>query len=284
MDSLALDSEVQLVEAAVRWARVRNDDRPLDPETAQRLLGPCLPLLRFLALSPAHFSSRVAAAGLFSPEDSLRILVNLTSPGQMPLPPYICPLDTNRITPPHPPLPQPQPKQQKQLNKQKETESKRQEVVCFRGRCHPLEAQDWTVSAPVQFELGFRVNKRVLLTRVRFVAQVNTAAGAASSYREAMHVSVVKVDGAAKKQPIAFHSLFANTAFGPGGVVDVTFSTPGVLDAATPYLLKVNIKSTGHYLCHVRGSEVHVQGLVVNFDGHEKCPHAGLVHSFVFQV
>lgn len=94
MDQLNVSSELPLVEAAVRWAAAHNLGAPLNPSTSRRLLGPCLQQLRFLALS-AH----VAAAGHFSPEEALQILVNLTTPDHMQLPEHVSHLKSPRCQP-----------------------------------------------------------------------------------------------------------------------------------------------------------------------------------------
>jgi BTB And C-terminal Kelch len=87
---LEVSCELQVLLAVVRWAKFQNHGLPLDPFISQRLLGPCLQHIRFLALTPTQFSEHVAKSGLLSIEDCLVVLVNLNSPGQMPLPPHLC--------------------------------------------------------------------------------------------------------------------------------------------------------------------------------------------------
>ncbi|XP_059468351.1 kelch-like protein 41 [Neocloeon triangulifer] len=90
MTHLNIENELELVRAVLKWADVKNNGQPLNPSISQRLLGQCLPHLRFLALSATDFSNFVAKSGLLTSEESLAILVNLTCPGQMSIPDTVC--------------------------------------------------------------------------------------------------------------------------------------------------------------------------------------------------
>jgi len=90
MQQLSLSSELEVVEAVLRWLQPRLGNPPFDPKRARDLLGPCLEQIRFLALSPSQFSQHVTNSGLLSTEDCLSVLVNITAAGQMPLPDFVC--------------------------------------------------------------------------------------------------------------------------------------------------------------------------------------------------
>ncbi|XP_059480300.1 BTB/POZ domain-containing protein 2-like [Neocloeon triangulifer] len=92
-------TELQLIQAAIKWTRHKNGNKPFEPETAQQLLGPCFGLLRFLCLTPANFSMFVAQSGLMSKEDALLVLINLSVKGQAKLPSYVCKIDKPRKAP-----------------------------------------------------------------------------------------------------------------------------------------------------------------------------------------
>jgi hypothetical protein len=90
LPQLGATGELQVFQAVEFWARFQNQGRPLDPFISQKLLGPCMQHIRFLALTPSQFSEHVAKSGLLSIEDCLAVLVNLNSPGQMPMPEHLC--------------------------------------------------------------------------------------------------------------------------------------------------------------------------------------------------
>jgi hypothetical protein len=100
-DKLNIKSELQLIMAAIRWCQRQSSGMVLDHERAQMLLGPCLQELRFLALSPGDFSAHVANSGLLSKDDVLAVLINISSPGQSPLPECVSPNREPRKIPPH---------------------------------------------------------------------------------------------------------------------------------------------------------------------------------------
>jgi len=106
LPQLGATSELQVLKAAVHWAKFQNQGRPLDPLISQKLLGPCMQHIRFLALSPSQFSEHVTSSGLLSIEDCLAVLVNLNSPGQMPMPEHLCREDGKRCdsVPDQPPM------------------------------------------------------------------------------------------------------------------------------------------------------------------------------------
>ncbi|XP_059481543.1 kelch-like protein 7 isoform X3 [Neocloeon triangulifer] len=89
-------TELQLIQAVLKWTRHKNGNKPFDSETARRILGPCISLLRFLCLTAADFSTYVAQSGLISNEDALLVLINLSTKGQAKLPSYICTTDVPR--------------------------------------------------------------------------------------------------------------------------------------------------------------------------------------------
>lgn len=112
LPQLAVNSELQVLLAVERWAKFQNQGRPLGPFISLKLLGPCLQHVRFLALTPTQFSEHVAKSGLLSIEDCLVVLVNLNSPGQMPLPEHLSKDDGKRCDGNSAPeLPPPQPMQ-----------------------------------------------------------------------------------------------------------------------------------------------------------------------------
>jgi len=89
-ERLNLTSELQLVFAVIRWCQRQSSGVVLDSTRAKQLLGPCLQHLRFLSLTTVEFSANVASSGLLSQEECLSVLINISSPGQIPLAKTIC--------------------------------------------------------------------------------------------------------------------------------------------------------------------------------------------------
>ncbi|XP_059480303.1 BTB/POZ domain-containing protein 6-like isoform X2 [Neocloeon triangulifer] len=89
-------TELELIQAVIRWTQHNNKGRPLEPKSSKELLGLCLNHLRFLCLTPAEFSRHVAQSGLISKEDALMVLINLNTGDEAVLPPYVCKIRTPR--------------------------------------------------------------------------------------------------------------------------------------------------------------------------------------------
>ncbi|XP_065351772.1 uncharacterized protein LOC135947116 [Cloeon dipterum] len=79
--------EVDLVERVVSWANEMNGGQRLTPEVAKDVLGAVvIGGLRLLTLTADEFGASVAKAGLLDSEALLAVLVNIHSPGQLPMP------------------------------------------------------------------------------------------------------------------------------------------------------------------------------------------------------
>ncbi|KAF4530175.1 hypothetical protein B566_EDAN001434 [Ephemera danica] len=87
-DSLNVKSEVQLLDASVRWAlsEVMRRNLPPKPESLREALGSALGLIRFLTLTPKQFADNQLTSQILTCTERLAILYNLNSPRVIPLP------------------------------------------------------------------------------------------------------------------------------------------------------------------------------------------------------
>lgn len=91
-DCLNVNSEQQLVEAAIGWARHEAERRslPVKDSSIREILQPnLLAKLRFLALKPEDFANGPATSSWLTDTEKSSILVNLISPGKVSLIDYL---------------------------------------------------------------------------------------------------------------------------------------------------------------------------------------------------
>jgi BTB And C-terminal Kelch len=285
LERLTIDSELQLVQATINWAKMQNQGVELDPQSSKKLLGPCLEKLRMLALTPTEFSVHVANSGLFSSEDTLKILIHLTAPNcAMEVPEGICTNTNQRKA--FGAAGVPAAKLEMVTNQAAELKLvqpiKREPIICFRGSHPGLEHLNKEMKSPTKFEVvEFKVNKNLFLTGVRIAAQLNIK-DTGESYNEYIHVAVREAKDT--KKMVAFHTHIAPVTYGPG-FFDVKFSKPGALVAGELYLLDVNIKSHGVYLCKQRGHIVFFEDFEFNFSAEsERFPFSGFLQSLLVEL
>jgi hypothetical protein len=100
--TLMVASELDLIDASLRWAKREAEHRDLlsiSGSVLRDILGPAFGLLRFLTLVPSQFASGPALSDLLTRDESFAILVNLNSPGSMDIPDGICRSTQQRICP-----------------------------------------------------------------------------------------------------------------------------------------------------------------------------------------
>jgi hypothetical protein len=288
MDKLTVDSELQLVQAAINWAKMQNGGVDLDPQISKKLLGPCLEQLRVLTLTPAEFSVHVAKSGLFSSEDTLKILIYLTAPNcAMEVSEGICTNTNQRKAFGAAGVPsvelEKMTNQAAQLKLAQQMDSStdknnqqmnKGQIFCYRGTHPGLEDLNIEIESPAKFEVvEFKVNKNLLLTGVRIAAQINKNF-TSETYKETMHIAVRQESD---KKLVAFHTHIAPVQYGPG-FVDIKFSKPGALVAGEPYVLDVNIKSLGVYLSKPRSHNVSFKEYEFSFSAEsERFPFPGIL-------
>jgi hypothetical protein len=287
MDKLTVDSELQLVQAAINWAKVQNRGVDLDPQSSNKLLGPCLEQLRMLTLTPTEFSVHVAKAGLFSSDDTLKILIKLTAPNyEMEMPHGVCTNTNQRKAFGAAGVPSAelekmtnQAAELKQAHQPAGTDKVSQQLIkgqifCYRGTHPGLEDLNKEIESPAKFEVvEFKVNKNLFLTGVRIAAQLNEKE-TSDTYNEYIHVAVRQAN---VKKMVAFHTHIAPVSYGPG-FFDVKFSKPGALVAGELYVLDVNIKSHGVYVSKPRSHSVSFKEYEFNFSAEsERFPFPGIL-------
>lgn len=282
-----MDSELQLVQAAISWAKVQNRGVELDPQTSKKLLGPCLQQLRMLTLTPSEFSMHVANSGLFSCDDTLKILINLTAPGAMEMPEGVSTVITQRkvFGVAAPAGLEKNAAAEMKLTEQPLSEDvkikKEANIICFRGTHPGLEDQIKEIQSPTKFDVvEFKVNKDMFLSGIRIAAQINKN-DESESYRETVHVAVRQVDD---KKMVAFHTHIAPVSYGPG-FFDIKFSKPGALLAGKLYALDLNFKSRGVYLCKPRSHIVSFKEYEFNFSAEiDRFPFSGILQSLLLEL
>lgn len=86
-DTLKVPSELDLIDASLRWARREVERKGLsaDGTGLREALGPALAQLRFLTLSPAQFADGPALSEVLTRDESFAILLNISSPGRIQL-------------------------------------------------------------------------------------------------------------------------------------------------------------------------------------------------------
>jgi BTB And C-terminal Kelch len=265
-EKMTIDSELQLVQAAMNWAKVQNCGAELDPQSSKKLLGPCLEQLRMLALTPTEFSKYVASSGLFSSEDTLKILINLTTPGAMEMPEG---LSTNTT-------------QREGFGTKAVVSVSDHEIFCVRGIPNGSQKVCTVVKSPRKFQaLEFKVNQSLFLTGLRLGAQTAKNKMHFKSYRENIYVSVYKADDWKKR--VARQSYNAPVDYSQG-FFDVMFSFPAYLMAENVYVLCINLKSRGTYLCKPRSKLVRFHDYKFTFTAASKeFPWSGIVHGLILE-
>jgi hypothetical protein len=271
MHQLNVDSELEIVAAVLRWIHHREHAK-LEPMRAQALLGPCLQHIRFLALPATDFSMHVTKSGLLRNDECLALLVNLASPGEMPIPHGICTVSTPRQKPPQAVAAEKTPDVKKLLQELKvktpvKTEKKPQEkekspkkkpnqelmklpklptktptkeVVLRRAqnlsKIHKL-------MTPIDHHIPFKVDKPVLLTGLIFNTRTNnTGQQNSKTYMESVHICVTK-----ERQQVAYQSFHGMVPYGPDESFQVNFKTPGKLQPNMWYELKLIYPAEGYY-------------------------------------
>jgi hypothetical protein len=290
MDELTIDSELQLVQAAINWAKVQNRGVELDPQSSKKLLGPCLEQLRMLNLTPTEFSKYVANSGLFSSDDTLKILINLTTPGAMEMPQGVSTITKHRkafgaaaVT------------QREKINMvvavrkayREYLNSKQVEkvqILCVRGAQPRTQKVSRVVQSPTQFKVvEFKTSKNVSLASIRFAAQTigNKKNEKGASYLETILVAIHPVNDLNKV--VAFQTHIAPVEYSPG-FFDVKFTNPGALVAGQLYVLEVNIKSQGVYMCKTRSNAEQFEDYEFTFSADSKrFPNSGILMGLVLE-
>ncbi|CAL4062311.1 unnamed protein product, partial [Meganyctiphanes norvegica] len=94
--------EDDLFLGSVRWAEQECQRQALEPTPTnkRKVLGDSITLIRFLSLTPAEFANGPAASGLLNQDECYTLLMNISSPGCLPLPQGFSPLTTSRQPPP----------------------------------------------------------------------------------------------------------------------------------------------------------------------------------------
>ncbi|KAF4532248.1 hypothetical protein B566_EDAN004334 [Ephemera danica] len=106
-DNLKVSSELDLIDASLRWARKEAERKALSTDGAglREALASALSHLRFLTLTPAQFADGPALSEVLSRDESFAILLNISSPGRVPLPEGLS-TRTDRRRSPNPDPPQ----------------------------------------------------------------------------------------------------------------------------------------------------------------------------------
>jgi hypothetical protein len=105
-DNLKVSSELDLIDASLRWARKEAERKALTPDGMgmREALGSVLSHLRFLTLTPAQFADGPALSEILSRDESFAILLNISSPGRVSMPDGLCTRTDRRRSPnPDPP-------------------------------------------------------------------------------------------------------------------------------------------------------------------------------------
>lgn len=267
MQLLNVSSELEIVLAILRWLRHREPDK-LDPPRAQALLGPCLQHIRFLALSATDFSMHITKSGLLRNDECLALLVNLASPGEMPIPHGICTVNTQRQKPSHAlealsgtvPKATNTPSEKKpQVKEKSPTKQKPKEIVLRRtksvSKIHKLHT-------PLDHHIPFKVDKAVLLTGLIFNTRANNTNTNSKTYMESVHICVNN-----GKQRVAYQSFHGMVPYGPDESFQVNFKTPGKLQPNTWYELKLIYPSDGYYRNPWMQNILKTKGLTWTFAG-----------------
>ncbi|KAF4530178.1 hypothetical protein B566_EDAN001437 [Ephemera danica] len=87
-DNLNVRSELQLIDASLRWAMMEagRQGLPPGPESMRTALGSALSLLRFLTLKPSEFANLQSTTKLLTYSESLAVIFNINSPGVVSMP------------------------------------------------------------------------------------------------------------------------------------------------------------------------------------------------------
>ena len=297
MDDLTVDSELQLVRAAIKWAKVQNCGAELDPQISKKLLGPCLEQLRILNLTPAEFSKYVANSGLFSSEDTLKILIYLTAPNcAMEVPQGI---NTN-TNPRKALITAAEAASVAEMENHGETaelkligqsvsvdnRGPQVKIKCIRRSCTDTETPDTQLIVPCKFEVDeFKVNKDMFLTGIRVVSKArrkNRAQNYPDLYKETIHVTVRPVHD--KKSLVAFRAHIAYENY-EAGFYDVIFPKPGALMAGILYVLDVEIISHGIYSFKTKSNLVRFQDYEFTFSGDSnRFPYSGILKGLLLEL
>jgi BTB And C-terminal Kelch len=267
MNLLNVDSELEIVAAVLRWIYHREPGK-LEPMRAQTLLGPCLQHIRFLALPATDFSMHVTKSGLLRNDECLALLVNLASPGEMPIPNGICTVRSPRQKPSHammaektPELKKPQEikgkspiKSEKNMQEKDKSPVKKptpelmkspmkkpsKEIVLRRAQNN---SKIHKLITPLDHLIPFKVDKPVWLTGLIFNTRTNnTDKQNLKTYSESIHICVNR-----EKNKVAYQSFHGIVPYGPNESFQVNFKTPGKLLPNMWHELKLIYPSEGYY-------------------------------------
>ncbi|XP_059468353.1 uncharacterized protein LOC132192411 [Neocloeon triangulifer] len=311
MEHLNLDSELSLVKAVIKWAKLANADQDLSPDFSKELLGPCLGQIRFLTLTAAEFSEHVARSGLLSSDDCLAILVNLASPGQMALPNWICKSQAQRKKPGNqqpeksrPETPKPAPVKIKVYSKNKEKFSPQAKKENKPEKVQPKEVkkpsscpsrEETKSEKPVQ-NYKMLVCRRDVDPEYLFLTQkleaptdviLNFQLSKNATLLGVRMVSQTKIsdDSDDLSYNESMHVMVRDMedsnrqvayqtfhgVIGYGSEVAIMFTTPGKLKAGVWYSMRVVIRSQGFYENHFRPNLVVTEGVKAVFNKDGDC-------------
>ena len=261
MNLLNVDSELEIVAAILRWIYHREPGK-LEPMRAQALLGPCLQHIRFLALPATDFSMHVTKSGLLRNDECLALLVNLASPGEMPIPHGICTISSPRQKPPQ----AAEAKTPKEIKEKSPIKSEKKpqenEKSPVKKPAHELmkspmkkpskeivlrRAQNKSkihkMITPLDHHIPFKVDKPVWLTGLIFNTRTNnTGKQNLETYSESIHICVNR-----EKNRVAYQSFHGVVPYGPNESFQVNFKTPGKLQPNMWHELKLIYPSEGNY-------------------------------------
>jgi BTB And C-terminal Kelch len=261
MNLLNVDSELEIVAAILRWIYHREPGK-LEPMRAQALLGPCLQHIRFLALPATDFSMHVTKSGLLRNDECLALLVNLASPGEMPIPHGICTISSPRQKPPQaaeaktpkeikeksPIKSEKKPQENEKSPVKKPThelmkspvKKPSKEIVLRRAQ---NKSKIHKLITPLDHHIPFKVDKPVWLTGLIFNTRTNnTGKQNLETYSESIHICVNR-----EKNRVAYQSFHGVVPYGPNESFQVNFKTPGKLQPNMWHELKLIYPSEGNY-------------------------------------
>lgn len=297
MPLLNVDSELEIVQAVLRWVHHREPEK-LEPMRANALLGPCLQHIRFLAMQATEFSMHVTKSGLLRNDECLALLVNLSSPGEMPIPHGICTVKTPRQKPSHaeaslkkmpeakkeispfkkldkPPelmkLKSPMKKPVDEEKVKSPTKKLSKELVIRRTQ---NDSKIHKLHTPIDHHIPFKVDKPVLLTGLIFNTRTNNTNQNSKTYMESIHICVNK-----ENLKVAYQSFHGMVPYGPNEYLQVNFKTPGKLQPNTWYQLKLIYPSEGVYRNPWMQNVLKSHGVTFTFvgDGEEEESPSGIV-------
>lgn len=244
---LMVSSELDLIDASLRWANQEAEHRDLDMcdgTVLREILGRAFSLLRFLTLMPSEFASGPALSSLLTHEESFAILVNLNSPGSMAIPAGICNSTEMRCCP---------------RNDGFIWDAERHST----NLCQRLTFID--NKGIIESAVTFTVNKNIRILGIQVSSQVInsgriTETDVGKSYSELVIVSLA----GSSKNLLAYVHFEADVKF--NSVVDIKFEHSVEVKQQEEHTLRVWFHRPGCYPKSTLDSNVKIGDVVFKFD------------------